>query len=1083
MMSHLFRKLGLRGAKRTRGQLVRRPLRFEQLEARDLLAPLTWSPGIALPAPRGGAAAIAFGTTPTLYVFGGTTADPSSVVRLAPGATSWTTAPALEMDVFAPAVGRIPSGRMVVYGGHDGNEPLADVLSYDHVIGDSHGGRNLTTERERLGYATDESLRPYALGGLDADGTVLASVERYTEATDTWSLVAPLPQGRFGFSAVSDGAGHLFTFGGATANNATSVSTTVYRYTIATNVWETMAPLPVAMRDSAATLGPNGKIYVVGGFSGTATLNLVQSYDLASNTWTTETTLPAAVRAPSAVIDSLGRLNVIGGLNASGQPLSSVWITQRLNQPDTVPVITSTPILSVAYGSPYTYRVTATGNPQPTFSLVTGPAGMTVDPFSGQFSWTPTPSQVGPNAVTVRASNFAGQVDQSFTVNLVATGPAITSAAPSTDPRYSPVVGYAYTHSVVATGNPAPTFSVVSGPAGLTINGSTGLISYTAAAGEAGSQPVTIRASNFVGQVDQSFTLNVQALPPDLTPPAAPTGVTVTGTTASSITLSWTAAVDDRGVASYKVYERRRTGFHGIKIVYSLVQSNITGTTATISGLSAGTSHTYAVSAVDTYGNESPRSGLASATTSRPPTLSYSGGTVTTPIRAIANHPLTFQLYSYGIPTPAVSLVSGPSSLTVTPTGLVSWTPTVSDIGTTTATFRAANTAGSTDLTLYISVLSDVPALSAVFNPGTGGQPYGVAQRPLAIQIVDASVTPSTFALVSAPNGMTIDSVTGLIAWAPVEADAGTATVTVRGTNSAGSTDYTFSFPIYFTGEVRNLSVSAIGSTSATLDWEAPTDAVGVAGHNITVSWVTGVGRTRRTHTLNYTSAGAGTSFVLTGLPASTTVTVRMHAFDTEGNSGLTNSYPVSFRTAPPTVPILGYTYPGERNAIVGQPYTLQLVDYYTLLPSTFSLVSGPAGLAVNPSTGLVTWTPTLADRGNAQAIFRAINSTGSTDITFNFYVHFTTAPLNLTASNIAQGATLNWSPPTDSTNVVKYKVVVSWRFNGHNYSRIEYTTGLETTRRVFVPSGGVLASVYVAALDAFGNESAASPKVQFVVP
>ncbi len=62
-----------------------------------------------------------------------------------------------------------------------------------------------------------------------------------------------------------------------------------------------------------------------------------------------------------------------------------------------------------------------------------------------------------------------------------------------------------------------------------------------------------------------------------------PGGVRVTGTTASSITLGWTAASGT--VTGYRVYEG------------STVRATVTGTSATFSGLAACTSRTFTVAA------------------------------------------------------------------------------------------------------------------------------------------------------------------------------------------------------------------------------------------------------------------------------------------------------------------------------------------------------------------------------------------------------------------------------------------------------------------------------------------------------
>ncbi|MEV5964023.1 glycosyl hydrolase family 18 protein [Kribbella sp. NPDC051952] len=82
--------------------------------------------------------------------------------------------------------------------------------------------------------------------------------------------------------------------------------------------------------------------------------------------------------------------------------------------------------------------------------------------------------------------------------------------------------------------------------------------------------------------------------------PSAPGTPTVTSTTNSAISLSWPAATGT--VTGYRVYEGT-----------SVVQTG-TGTTATITGLSACSSHTYSVAAYNSVG-ESARSAFTSGTT------------------------------------------------------------------------------------------------------------------------------------------------------------------------------------------------------------------------------------------------------------------------------------------------------------------------------------------------------------------------------------------------------------------------------------------------------------------------------------
>ena len=84
------------------------------------------------------------------------------------------------------------------------------------------------------------------------------------------------------------------------------------------------------------------------------------------------------------------------------------------------------------------------------------------------------------------------------------------------------------------------------------------------------------------------------------TAPAAPTGLAVTGTTASSASLSWTAPAGT--VTGYNVYE------NGTKA------ASVTGTSATVSGLAAATAYSFTVTAYNAAG-ESAASGAVRATT------------------------------------------------------------------------------------------------------------------------------------------------------------------------------------------------------------------------------------------------------------------------------------------------------------------------------------------------------------------------------------------------------------------------------------------------------------------------------------
>jgi chitinase len=111
----------------------------------------------------------------------------------------------------------------------------------------------------------------------------------------------------------------------------------------------------------------------------------------------------------------------------------------------------------------------------------------------------------------------------------------------------------------------------------------------------------TVIAVNSAGDSPASSAVSATTSGGGTTAPAAPTGLTVTGTTSSSVSLSWTAPSGT--VTGYNVDE------NGSQV------ASVTGTTATITGLAASTTYSFTVIAVNSAG-DSPASSAVSATTS-----------------------------------------------------------------------------------------------------------------------------------------------------------------------------------------------------------------------------------------------------------------------------------------------------------------------------------------------------------------------------------------------------------------------------------------------------------------------------------
>jgi hypothetical protein len=306
-----------------------------------------------------------------------------------------------------------------VFGGDQGGA-VADSFQYYPATG-PQAAASMHRPRAQLGFATDGNNLVYAIGGKDDNGTPLASMEYYTQSSNTWTLTASLPQTLYAESASYDGNGHIFTFGGVGADG--TITSNAYEYTIATNTWVQAASMPVAVSNSAAVLASNGLIYVLGGTTSAGATAATESYNSATNTWNTEASLPAPVSNEAVVSDSFGRIEILGGYDAGGNPLTNVWVSQKLNLPDSAPSFTTSPPTTGSTGVAYSYQVFTTANPQATYALSTAPTGMTIDPNTGLIQWTPGATQIGNFLVTVAASNYAGQTNQSFTINVAQSPP------------------------------------------------------------------------------------------------------------------------------------------------------------------------------------------------------------------------------------------------------------------------------------------------------------------------------------------------------------------------------------------------------------------------------------------------------------------------------------------------------------------------------------------------------------------------------------------------------------------------------------------------------------------------------------
>jgi len=221
----------------------------------------------------------------------------------------------------------------VMGGANAAGTVLRTVDHYSPGAGWTIGEAPLPAAREGGNGAVTINGTVYLAGGQNATGALTRTLYAYTANPVAWSTRASMPAySACGGSAVI--AGKLYVFSGCTRSStgAQIKAGLLHRYNPSTNSWTTLKAAPVPhFRPVVATIG--GKLYVVGGENASgAAMRRVDMYDPATNTWSTRTGMPTArTNAGGAVLG--GKLYVVGGRSGTAylntleayDPVANAW--------------------------------------------------------------------------------------------------------------------------------------------------------------------------------------------------------------------------------------------------------------------------------------------------------------------------------------------------------------------------------------------------------------------------------------------------------------------------------------------------------------------------------------------------------------------------------------------------------------------------------------------------------------------------------------------------------------------------------------------------------------------------------------
>jgi len=154
--------------------------------------------------------------------------------------------------------------------------------------------------------------RVLVAGGEDANAITLHSAELYDPNTGEWSLTGSLHEGRAIHTATLLGDGRVLVAGGFDSDFSQPILRSAELYDPATGSWSQTGDMGTVREFHAATLLPNGKVWVVGAAGGIR-YHQAELYDPDTGTWSFTGALARPIAFPTATLLQDGEVLVAGG--------------------------------------------------------------------------------------------------------------------------------------------------------------------------------------------------------------------------------------------------------------------------------------------------------------------------------------------------------------------------------------------------------------------------------------------------------------------------------------------------------------------------------------------------------------------------------------------------------------------------------------------------------------------------------------------------------------------------------------------------------------------------------------------------